>query len=67
MVVDTLLEHLLCNVVDSIGFVTAVMGKTHTSLNPTESLILSGFFDSIQEAAKAGKFQVESNLRKASL
>ena len=56
MVVDTLLEHLLCNVVDSIGFVTAVMGKTHTSLNPTESLILSGFFDSIQEAAKAGKF-----------
>ena len=42
MVVATLLEHFLCNVVESIGFGTVVVCKTHTSLKPTEKLDFIG-------------------------
>lgn len=56
MVVATLLEHFLCNVVDSIGFVTAVVCKAHIKPKPSENLILSGFFVPIREASENGKF-----------
>ena len=42
MVVATLLEHFLCNVVDSIGFVTAVVCKAHVRLKPSEKLDFIG-------------------------